>query len=454
MGRILEAFERVCREHRHQPALWSRSEGLRLTFGELSERVDEHRRRLAVGAGEVVALATGNSVSFPELFLALRRRGAAVAAVDASLPHAEKLALCRRLGVRHLFHGDAEGPGEPVAPGVRAAELDDVEPTPAPAGTALVKLTSGSTGEPAGVCFDEEALFTGVSQIAQGMEITRNDRVLMAIPLSHSYGFDNGVLSLAVVGTPLILQPGYFPSSLLRALGEGEATFFPAVPPMVRALADSDWPSGLALRRVISAGGPLAPDFARRFQRRSGLHVHQFYGSTETGGIAFETAPHEAEAAGTVGRPLPGVSVELDAASTVTVDSAANYTARLGETPRSERRVVLGDRAEWTPEGRLRLTGRVADLLNVGGRRVSAAAIESALSRLAGVEEAAVVGVEDPLRGDRIVAFVVGGAGPLETGHLPAGWVPREIRRVDALPYTERGKLDRTELRRWAVEKP
>jgi acyl-coenzyme A synthetase/AMP-(fatty) acid ligase len=114
--------------------------------------------------------------------------------------------------------------------------------------------------------------------------------------------------------------------------------------------------------------------------------------------------------------------------------------------------VVLGDRGEWTAEGRLRLSGRAADLFKVGGRRVSAAALEAALRRLPGVEDAAVVGIEDPVRGDRVVAFVVGLDRPPDGCRLPPGLAPRDVRPLAALPYTERGKVDRVGLKRLAME--
>lgn len=451
MSAILESFERHARDHAHDLALWSRSEHLQVSFAELATRVRRWRKVLPLRDGDVVALATGNAVCFVEIALALLGTSVPVALLDAGLAAEQKRALASRLGLTLLLHRDSELPGETIC-GARSLRLDTA-PASVPAGTALIKLTSGSTGHPVGICLDHTQLAAGIDQIGRGMSICQSDHVLIAIPLSHSYGFDNGVLSLARLGTPLILEPGYYPASLQRALREGEATFFPAVPPMVRALGETEWPADLALRRVICAGGPLAPEFARAFLARSGRAVHQFYGSTETGGIAFEDAPEEPAAEGTVGRPLPGVAVELSEDGTVTVVSAANFLCYLGTAERGDRRVILGDRAEWTPEGRLRLIGRAADLLNVGGRRLSALAIESALRTLPGVIDAAVVGVSDAVRGDRVVGFIVGPADVATDLPLPAGLAARDLRLLPALPYTDRGKLDRGQLRRWASER-
>lgn len=448
---LLEAFARHVRDRGDDEALWSRKEDLRLSFRDLDERADARARGLreaGVAAGGVAALATGNCAAFVENYLALRRLGAAVVAVDGALSKSDKLTLCRELGVRHLLLRDRH---------VRVEESSEVPPADLPPEIGLVKLTSGSTGRPTGVCFSDEVLHHGIRQIADGMELDARQRVLLAIPLSHSYGFDNGVLSLLVAGTPLVLQPSIFPADILRALAESGAHFLPLVPPLVRSLGQTEWPGDLALRTVICAGGALLPSAARAFREASGRPVHNFYGSTETGGICFETAPEEPEALGTVGRPLPGVRVELDASRRVLVHSAANRLASWGPAgyvPAKDPAVRTGDTAEWTDEGRLRLTGRTADVLNIGGRKIAAAEVEAALLALDGVRDAAVVGVDDPVRGDRTVAFLVADRWPLDTSGVPPRLTPRELRQVDSLPHTSRGKLDRQELRRMARQRP
>lgn len=449
MSILRENLQRWVRDTPDRVALWSRSNGERLTFRELASLVDEWSRTFRDLEEECVAVATGNGIAFPALVLALVTRGIPAVLMDGALDLGEKKALCRRLGIRRLLHRNREG--VEVGRGVLRSEIPGVEAVEPPRDTAVVKLTSGSTGEPRGVCLDERALLRGIRQIGEGMQIDSRDRVLIAIPLSHSYGFDNGVLSLVVLGTPLVFEPGFFPAPLLSALEEAEITFFPTVPPLVRSLAGSDWPSDLALRTVISAGGPLDAESAERFHHRSGRPVHQFYGSTETGGITYEGDPAAPEAAGTVGHPLPGVEVTLGPGARVQVDSRANFGAHLGEDRVLEDRIVAtGDTGEWTEEGRLRLTGRTEDFLNVGGRRISIRAVEKALRQVDFVDDAAVVGVADPIRGDRIVAFVVSERDELDLSPVPRGLCPREVHRVDELPYTPRGKLDRRHLQRMA----
>jgi acyl-coenzyme A synthetase/AMP-(fatty) acid ligase len=460
MSFFLEGLARHARERGDQPALWSRGEDLRLRFADLASWCEELARLIGVEeGGPPIGVATGNCAAFCALFLALRRLGAAFVGIDGSLGYDQKLDLCRRLGLSRLIHrhGEAAGAGASQIGYNLYLERLDLQPAPAPAGTALIKLTSGSTGDPLGACFDDESLEAGIGQIAAAMEITAADRVLMAIPLSHSYGFDNGVLSLFALGTPLVLEPSFYPAAISRALRESEATFLPLVPPLVRGIAQPPaggagvW-SGLALRRVICAGGTLVPAAAEQFLATTGRPVHNFFGSTETGGISFEREPLDPAALGTVGHPLPGVRIELDAEGRVAIHSPANTIGHFG---RGEARggagrgrpISTGDLATFTPEGRLKLLGRSADILNIGGKKVAAAEIENALRALPGVREAAVVGVEDAVRGDRSVAFLVADSWPLDLSPLQAIHAPRELHRLDSLPYTERGKVDRGLLR-------
>lgn len=462
MSLFLESLERHRRERGDQLAIWSRGEDLRLGFAELADWSLGLARAVGEGDGSPVGVATGNCAAFCALFPALRRLGVAFVGIDGGGGLEPKLEIARRLGLGRLIHRHAEAPasasGERCELG-RGLFLDRLAPQAAepgkgtgpPPGTALVKLTSGSTGEPLGACFDDEGLFAGIGQIAAAMEITAADRVLLAIPLSHSYGFDNGVLSLVALGTPLVLEPSFYPAAILKAVGQSGATFLPLVPPLVRGIAQL--PAGSApacpeLRRVICAGGTLLPEIAAQFLAVTGLPVHNFFGSTETGGIAFERDPLAAEAAGTVGHPLPGVAVGIDGEGRVTIASRANTLGRFGPPFRpQEGPIATGDLGALTPEGRLKLLGRSADILNIGGKKVAAVEIEAALRALPGVREAAAVGVEDAVRGERCVAFLVADAWPVDVSPLAALLAPRELHRLEALPYTERGKVDRAFLR-------
>jgi acyl-CoA synthetase (AMP-forming)/AMP-acid ligase II len=446
-----EALARQVRDRGGEPALASEGERLSLTFRDVADRVAAWQAALPAFEG-MAALATGHSASFVELFYALRGRGAAVLSLDAGLG-AGLPDVARRMRAAVLLHRDPSLGGDSLPgspdPAVRLLRTGAVE-TP-PAGTAIAKMTSGSTLHPRAACFTEEALVEGVDHLREGMELAASDRVLVAIPLSHSYGFDSALLSLAAIGTPLVLQPDVFPAALLATMRDRGITFFPAVPALIRALAGVEWPRPLALRRVICASAPLSVEDARAFARASGVAVQQFLGATECGGIAFERRPADPASEGCVGQPLPGVRIELHAEG-IRVHSKANRFAVLPPEEVSPW-VETGDRACLTREDRLRLLGRAQLTAKIGGFRIDLGAIDAFLRGLPGVAEAAALPIEDAFRGDRVVAYVEAREQTPERilelcrERLSAREVPSEIRVMDSLPRNGRGKLDREALR-------
>ncbi|HXX95164.1 MAG TPA: class I adenylate-forming enzyme family protein [Planctomycetota bacterium] len=455
---------RQAREQGGREAVRSEGERASVSFAGLHERSGVWERGLekaGVEAGRLVALATGNTLAFVELFFALRRRGAAVLIVDDGHAAPGTLEVCRAMGAAGILHRQSSIAGVGLAgapdPSVRWTELPGSAPPP---GTAIVKLTSGSTLNPRGACFTEEALLEGIDHIVRGMSLTPRDRVLVSIPLGHSYGFDNGVLSLAAAGTPLVLQPDVLPTALLGTIRDRGITFFPAVPALLRALALAEWPRDLPLRSVISASAPMPAETEEAFRVASGLRIQQFFGATEAGGISFETRPDEPHARGSVGFPLPGVRIELHPEDGIRVHSAANRFAILPSREATPPHVATGDRGEISPDGRLRLKGRIQVVGNIGGIKVDVGAIDEFLRTLPGVGEAAVLPVEDPVRGHRLVACVESDTQSpnslleLCRARLSAREVPSEIRVVDRLPRTSRGKLDRSALRDMLVVGP
>lgn len=438
---LLAAFQSTLRRQPNRLALIARSGGVAWSFADLERLVDERARELASLEPGPIALALRARTNFVVDTLACWHAGRVAIPLDATLDGAGLAHLAGRLGARFLFHDPA---GTTVAQDVvPAVEL--------PAGTALVKVTSGSTGEPVGVVLSEAALLAGIEHIARGMRIDHHDVILVPLPLSHSYGFDSGVLSLAVLGTPLVVENALYPTSILTALRDTEATVLLLVPPLVRALAELTWPPQHRLRLVISAGGPLDPTFGEKFATASGVAVSQFYGSTETGGITFESCPDAPEAAGAVGSPLPGVQVELGEDGRVQVASPALASAFVsaGALLPCDASITTGDTAIWR-DGRLCLTGRIAGLLNIAGRKVQIAGVEKLLAALPGVREVAIVGIPESVRGDRIVVFAVTDGRTLDPRDLPFGVLAREIHYLDSLPFTERGKVDRRRLRELA----
>jgi acyl-coenzyme A synthetase/AMP-(fatty) acid ligase len=234
------------------------------------------------------------------------------------------------------------------------------------------------------------------------------------------------------------------PSQILPWISKYGIHIFPSVPGVLRILTQLPGQKSLKpLRTVISAGAPLSAEIASAFFHRFGLKIHNFYGSSETGGICYDSTGTASLTGRSVGKPLLGVKVTLSASSQIRVKSSAVAL------PRSSH--LLPDLGEWNRYGELALLARAQAVANIGGRKVAPAEIEKILRGLAKVSEVWVSVIH--LKGRDYLAAAVEST---ETAailqeklhhQLPPWKIPRFLKVKPLLPRTPRGKLDRTALR-------
>ncbi len=346
----------------------------------------------------------------------------------------------------------------------------DAAPVPLPPGTAVLKLTSGSTGVPRAVAVSARQLAADTVQILRTMGVPAGAVTLAAIPLTHSYGIGSCLVPLLLAGTPLVLPGSALPAVLAGALERARVEHFPAVPAMVRALAGLGRIPPLPLLRVcLSAGAPLPPADAGAFFAATGHKVHVFYGSSECGGITYDRSARPVHEEGAVGTPMVRVAVRVVGEDGVPLPAGQpgrievlSRAAALGTVPGESGEGVLrpgrfltGDLGVVRQDGDLVLTGRVADVINVAGRKVHPAEVRAVLEGIPGVRAAAVLGVDAPARGHVVAAAVVLAGGSTLTCRdilavcrraLAPHKVPRRMAIVAELPANERGKLDRRKL--------
>jgi long-chain acyl-CoA synthetase len=430
------------------------------SLGELDRAARALAERLAgegFGEGDAIGLAAAPGPAFLAGYLALRRRGAVPVLCDSARPTADRLAALDRLGVRGFL---AAGTGWPES--AREWDLDRRAPERelvADRAWGAIKLTSGSTGEPRGVAVRAEALAADDAQLVATMGVRADDRLLAAVPLSHSYGFSSLLLPALGRGSLLVVPADRSPFAPLAAARALDATIFPTVPAWlagyVRLAVPPPWPE--SLRLTLAAGAPLAPETALRFRERTGRAVHVFYGASECGGIAYDREGRAAER-GSVGTSVDGVTLEIDGAcGRLRVRSAAAAESYLPE-PAPELAAgafLTGDLAEIDATGEVRLLGRADDLVIVRGKNVDPREIEAVLRTLPGVEEAMVFGVDGP-EGRRSVlrAVVAAPAGQVDYARVTAFCrsrlaehkIPRSLLVLPELPRTARGKPDRAAL--------
>lgn len=411
---LYERWRQVARDNRHELALQELATGRRWTFGELATEAER-------------PLPKDTRITFPQ-------------------GHSAEFVI----SVLRAWRWDSV-----VCP----LEPDQQPPAVAlpPAHCCHLKLTSASTGQARLIAFRPAQLAADAEHIVAAMGLRPDWPNLGAISLAHSYGFSNLVLPLLLHGIPLLLAAGPLPEMVRRAAQAAPALTLAGVPALWRAWhqAGAIPPS---IRLAISAGAPLPLALEQAVHQPTGLKIHNFYGSSECGGIAYDQNELPRREDDCVGQPMPKVSLSVSAEGRLEVRSPA-----VGETywPTPNQALHAGvfrtsDLAELR-DGSVFLRGRASEVLNIAGRKVSPAAIERALREHKLVTECLVFGVpaDDPDRGDLIVACLQT-KGPQEAGELkrfllerlPAWQMPREWWFVDSLAANHRGKLSRAEWKR------
>jgi len=325
-----------------------------------------------------------------------------------------------------------------------------------------LKTTSATTGAPRLVAFTASQLLADAQNILETMGLRPDWPNVGLISLAHSYGFSNLVLPLLLHGIPLILSDSALPESLRRA-----ATSFPditvaGVPALWQA-----WHGALAIpanvRLAISAGTPLSSALEQSVFAHQGLKIHNFYGSSECGGIAYDATTVPRPDPACAGAPLRHVEVRVGENGCLAVRSEAvakGYWPQPG--PGLSEGVFRTSDLGEIKSGLVYLNGRASDQINVAGRKVSPESIEDVLRSHAGVRECVVFGVPgvDQQRGELIVACI--SADPAlkpenlkqyVLAQLPAWQVPRDWWFLEDLAASARGKVSRAEWRKRFLER-
>jgi len=327
---------------------------------------------------------------------------------------------------------------------------------PPPSWCAHLKLTSATTGAARTIAFTAAQLAADVDQLVPTMELRPDWPNLGVISLAHSYGFSNLVMPLFLHGIPLILAPSPLPEALRRAAGLAPELTLPAVPALWRT-----WHHAGVIpphvRLALSAGAPLPLALEQQIHATTGLKVHNFYGASECGGIAYDASAAPRSHDADVGAPVAGVHLDLTPEGCLRVHSPAAGTTYwpVPDPALDGQHFVTSDRADLRA-GRVWLSGRASDLINVAGRKIAPEIIEAVLREHPAVRDCVVFGVpEASAREECIVACVetdeTGATAAFKQflgGRLPAWQVPR-VWRFQTSPLVDaRGKISRAEWRR------
>jgi malonyl-CoA/methylmalonyl-CoA synthetase len=452
-------------------------QGSAWTFGEIDSRSNRLARLLArrgLRAGGRLCVYLANCVETIDLYLACAKLGAIFVPINI---------LYREREMAHIL-GDAE----PIAL-VTGATLDSpvplwnpaellaeaaAEPEERPA-TAIdgddpvgIIYTSGTTGTSKGAVLTHNNFAVNAVNLAACWQITSADRFLLALPLFHVHGLGNGLHTWLLSGCRMRLLERFERQTAAETFLDFRPTLFFGVPTIyVRLLdlpAEQAREIGGFMRLFVSGSAALPAQVLEEFRAKFGHTILERYGMSET--IMNLSNPYLGERRpGSVGLPLPGVSVRLlDSEGRTAPDGTAgevhlkgpNIFAGYWRRPEATAAAFrdgwfrTGDLAIREPDGYYTLCGRRSDLIISGGFNIYPREIEEFLQEQEEVAEAAVVGVADRVRGEAPIAYVV-----LRSAIDPAALaercrqklasfkVPREFIAVDTLPRNAMGKIQK-----------
>ncbi len=415
-----------------------------LTFGQLRQEIGFRAGALGRDerGGEAVALMADDPHALLTAFLACAAVGRPALILDPTRPQSENLRLAERHGARLINSAPL------------AATPPSTLPTVHSEGEFYWGLTSGTTGEPKLFARSHRSWLESFRAAEQVFPFSHASKVLIPGSLSHSLFLYGAVHALCRGHT--VIAPGAFrPDRAVAAAREADCAWL--VPAMLAEMLACGLDS-TTLRLIFSGGAKLQPELRQRCEAAlPRADLIEFYGASETSFITYASTRAPA-AGGSVGRPFPGVRIEVRTDDRVLpqgeegeihVASPMLFSRYVGGPPASEW-FTTGDIGFLDAAGFLHLTGRMNRVINSRALKIRPEPIEQALLELPGVLRAAVVDLPDPRRGAIAVAAIEFAAGAslerrILSAHcrtcLGAQFSPQRYYAADALPLTRSGKI-------------
>lgn len=485
-----DAFSATARQYATSNALTVG--GITLTHREVdveSERAAGLLTAWGVGPGTRVALLADTRMSVVTAYLGALRAGATVTLVNPTYMPAEVARVLDASGAQAAL-GAGEGLAGLIAAspdcsviGLEAGDRETVpdvlearEPAPIAVGasnsesTAVLALTSGTTGDPKPVPLSHRNLLASIRGVIWAWRWRSDDSLIHCLPIAHQHGL--GAVHIALLtGSHAIILSGFDPDGLIAAMRRTEASAFFAVPAIYeRLLAEApDQMSALSELRVMTSGSAALPaELALRIEEATGQLPVERYGLTETG-LDVSNPIDGSRIPGTVGLALPGIELALvdEGMQVLGAGETGEVVFRGPQVFEGYAGDVEGESfiGDWfrtgdiglidEESGHLRLLGRSKEVIITGGMNVYPREVESALLGVPGVVDAAVIGLPSGRWGEAVTAFVVtSGVSPDQVSDAVRARLapfkrPKQVISVDSIPRTEVGKLRRDMLASW-----
>ncbi len=494
---LIDLFQNALKEHAGKPAI--HFDGRTATFGELdahSNRVAHLFQRFGLQRGDRVALYLNNSLELVAAYLANLKLGLITVPMNTQYRDSEILHIIGDATPRMIVTDHAQAPIlEPLREQLRLVERvvfanelldvaessDDLHVRVDGDDLAAIMYTSGTTGRSKGAMLTHNNLASNITAIVSAWHWTRDDTLLLALPLFHMHGLGVCLHGMLTTGCTVVLHRRFDAACALDELLRGQVRLFMGVPTMYVRLIEETVKRGLArvelprMRLFVSGSAPLSVETFQDFERVFGHQILERYGMTETA-MNLSNLYAGPRIPGTVGVSLPGISARVsDEDGKQVADgeigevlirgpnvfrgywNAPDKTAEafIGDD-HGERWFRTGDLGKRDPgNGYFTLVGRKHDVIICGGFNIYPREVEELLCRHPAVLEAAVMGASDAALGEIPLAYVVPRTGQSITAqeiadfsqqHLARYKVPRRITFLDELPRNAMGKVDKKRL--------
>ena len=453
----------------------------RISHAALAERIARtarHLRESGIGNGTLIGVALGDHAEHLIIMVALARIGAVLLPLDYRWTSGEQGRVVAHFGAQCVL----VEPGRALADvrciavdGAWHAAVDAARPDThiAPGGDAplLLSLSSGTTGRPKGPRISHAHFQARFRTHLINFGYTPDDRFVSATPLYFGGGRTFAWSTLHAGGTVIFTAPPFDAANLVATVERENATHLFLVPTQLRRLVAEipGHPALGRLRLLLSSGAPLSRDERLAIRDRLNPNFHEYYGSTEGGGITLLAPADLADHADSVGRPIHGVEIEVvdDTHRALPAGSVGRLRYRspgcatgFHRDPEASAEAFHdgwfypGDLAHVDAAGYLTLAGRAKDMIIRGGINIYPEEIEAVLRMHAAVADAAVVGFSAPDMGEEVAAFVVTAATVSDedlrawcAARLAPYKLPCMFRRVDVLPRNSSGKVQKPVLK-------
>ena len=498
-----QGFRRAAAKYPDQVLVWHPQAPA--TFSDVdraSERIAAALHRQGVRPGDRVALYCINDLSFVQAYLGIQKAGGVVVPVNLLIGTDEISYILNDAGVRTLvyhqamsekvagFRDQVDGMGLVCCIGNEPQRekdllfsdwlslegevpLFDVDPAN---DLAAILYTSGTTGHPKGAMLTHRNLLSNTHSVLQALHLKPGeDRLLVVLPMFHSFAATVGMLTPCLHGLTIVPVPRFDPALVSDTIGQSGATVFLGVPSMynlILRLADEQAAQWRSIRYGVAGGAAMPVELLEQFERRYGFPILEGDGPTECSPVTCVNPLDGPRKPGSVGLPVPDVQMaimddkgkpmpeqeigEICVMGPNVMKGYWNLPQATGETFHGEW-VRTGDLGYRDADGYFFMVDRIKDMIIVNGMNVYPRMIEEVLYRQVDILEAAVVGEPHESHGEIVVAHVVPKP---ESGldiatvkafcrqHLGQHQLPRKVILRETLPKNAAGKILKRELRK------